>query len=225
MAELTTEHTAELTTEHTAELTTEHTAERTVENTILEALRARRSSGRVKPDPLPRGLVERVVEAATWAPNHHRTEPWRFVVVAGEARHRLAEVMAASLRARLADPDDERSVALLEKEREKPLRAPVLIAVAAVPSGEERAVEVEEVAAVAAGVQNMLLAAEALGLGAMWRTGDPAYDPAVKRFLGLPADARLLAFVYLGYPEYSQKRERVSNASRFTTWLGWDEPT
>jgi len=203
----------------------EQIGDQTVENTILGALRARRSVGRVKPDPLPRALVERVVEAATWALNHHRTEPWRFVVVTGEARKELAEVMAASLRERLADPVDERSAALLEKERNKPLRAPVLIAVAVAPSAEERAIEVEEVAAVAAGVQNMLLAAEALGLGAMWRTGDPAYDPDVKRFLGLPADAHLLAFVYLGYPEYSQKRERESNAAAYTRWLGWDQPT
>jgi len=194
------------------------------ENAIMGALRARRSSGRVKPDPLPRALIERVIEAATWAPNHHRTEPWRFVVVAGEARKRLAEVMVASLAGRLDEREDERAAALLEKERNKPLRAPALVAVAALPTDDARAVEVEEVAAVAAAVQNMLLAAEALGLGAIWRTGDPAYDPNVKRFLGLPADAHLLAFVYLGYPEHAPPRVRPGDGDigRFTSWLGWD---
>jgi nitroreductase len=195
-----------------------------VAETILGALRARRSVGKVKPDPLPRELVERVIEAATWAPNHHLTRPWRFVVLAGQARQALGEVMAASLRSRLDGTTDERAAALVEKERNKPLRAPVLIAVAVVPSRDPKVVEVEEIAAVAAGVQNMLLAAEALGLGAMWRTGDAAYDPAVKRFLGLPDEAHLLSFVYLGYPDMPRPREHESDALPYTTWLGWDEP-
>jgi nitroreductase len=199
-------------------------AETDVAETILGALRARRSVGKVKPDPVPRELVERVIEAATWAPNHHLTRPWRFVVVAGRAREELGAVFADSLRSRLDNPSDERNAALLEKERAKPLRAPVLIAVAAVPSPDPRVKEVEEVAAVAAGVQNMLLAAAALGLGAMWRTGDPAHDPAVKRFLGLPDEAHLLAFVYLGYPDMPQPREHEGDAAGHTTWLGWDEP-
>ncbi len=195
-------------------------------DTVFAALRARRSNGRVKPDPVPRALVERVIEAATWAPNHHRTEPWRFVVLTGAARNRLGEVMAASLVARLDDPTDERAATRLEKERNKPLRAPVLIAVAALPAPAPRAVEVEEVAAVAAAVQNMLLAAEALGLAAIWRTGDAAYDPAVKAFLGLPDDAHLLAIVYLGYPEYrpSDEQERPGDATMCTTWLDAEEP-
>src|SRR5436190_18628411 len=106
--------------------------------TILEALRARRSVGRVRPEQPPRTLVERVIEAATWAPNHYHTKPWRFVVVAGEGRRALGAVMADALRERREDPDGERAVALLEKERNKPLRAPVVIAVAVVPSPELR---------------------------------------------------------------------------------------
>ncbi|HZS89668.1 MAG TPA: nitroreductase [Chloroflexota bacterium] len=195
-----------------------------VAETILGALRARRSVGKVKPDPVPRELVERVIEAATWAPNHHLTRPWRFVVVTGRAREELGAAFAASLRSRLDNPSDERTAVLLERERAKPLRAPVLIAVAVVPSSDPKVKEVEEIAAVAAGVQNMLLAAAALGLGAMWRTGDPAYDPPVKRFLGLPDEAHLLAFVYLGYPDMPPPREHESDAGSYTTWLGWDEP-
>jgi hypothetical protein len=57
----------------------------------------------------------------------------------------------------------------------------------------------------------------------MWRTGDPAYDPAVKRFLGLPEGAHLISFVYLGYPEALPRRERDGDSSRYTTWLGWEE--
>ncbi|HVC82818.1 MAG TPA: nitroreductase [Chloroflexota bacterium] len=190
------------------------------EHQVIAALRERRSMGKVKSDPVPRELVEQIITAATWAPNHHLTEPWRFVVLVGEARAALGAVMADCLRSRLADPTGSREVALLEKERTKPLRAPVVIAVAAVPSREPGVVESEEVAAVAAAVQNMLLAAEALGLGAIWRTGEAARDPRVREHLGFPAEAHLVAFFYLGYPEFTQRRPRDGDGAAFTTWRG-----
>src|SRR5438067_5190297 len=137
--------------------------ERAVAETVLQALRARRSVGRVRPEQPPRALVERVIEAATWAPNHYHTRPWRFVVVAGEARRALGAVMAEALRERLEEPDGERAAALLEKERNKPLRAPVLIAVAVVPSQEPHVVEIEEICAGAAGVQHLLTVTGGVG--------------------------------------------------------------
>ncbi|GAC1432453.1 MAG: nitroreductase [Chloroflexota bacterium] len=193
--------------------------------TILGALQGRRSMGVVRPDPVPRALVEQVIAAATWAPNHRRTAPWRFVVVAGDAREDLGAVMAASLRERLEDTTSAQAQAQVAKERQKPLRAPVIIAVAAVVSPDPQVVASEELAAVAAGVQNMLLAIEALGLGGMWRTGPASHDPAVKRFLGLPAEAHLVAFVYLGYPPGGVERPHPKDGGAPTTWLGWPEST
>jgi len=192
-------------------------------NPVLDALATRRSAPHVREDRPPRELVERVLAAAAWAPNHYHTEPWRFVVISGEARNELGAVMADALRERLDDPDGPEAQQLLERERMKPLRAPVIIVAAMAPSGLAKAVETEEIAAVAAGVQNMLLAAHALGLGAMWRTGAPAYEPAVKRFLGLPDGSHILAFVYLGYAELIGPGNRSADAARHTTWLGWND--
>ena len=84
-------------------------------------------------------------------------------------------------------------------------------------------VEIEEVCAGAAAVQNVLLAAHALGLAAMWRTGDAAFDPAVKAFFNLPPTAHLLGFVYLGYPDMAPPKQRRKPAVSLTTWLGWDD--
>jgi nitroreductase len=95
-----------------------------------------------------------------------------------------------------------------------------VIVVAALPSREPGVIESEEIAAVAAAVQNMLLAAEALGLGAMWRTGEAARDPRVREHLGLPAEAHLVAFVYVGYTEHTQRRTREGDGAAFTTWKG-----
>ncbi len=189
---------------------------------VMHALRTRRSMPRVRPDGLPREAVTQIIRAATWAPNHRRTEPWRFTVISGDARRALGAVMERSLLEASAGElpgTVEATAAMALKERQKPLRAPVIVAVAAEPSNAPKVVPQEEFAAVAAGVQNMLLAAEALGLAAMWRTGRPAYDPAVKDFLGFAPQAEIVAFVYLGYPDlpHQPREQRVDPPVR---WLG-----
>jgi len=93
----------------------------------------RRSIGRFKPEPPPRELIEKILEAGTWAPTHHLTEPWRFFVLTGRARERLGEVMAQALAEELPDPNSQESKAKIDAERQRPLGAPVIIAVAASP--------------------------------------------------------------------------------------------
>ena len=188
----------------------------------LEAITTRRSVGKIKPERPPRELIERMLEAAVQAPNHHLTEPWRFFVLAGEARSALGRVMSEALRKQLADDAGEAGKALLAKEIEKPLRAPVLIVVAVKRSENPRVVPIEDVEATAAAVENMLLAAQDMGLAAMWRTGEAAYDPAVKSFFGLSPEDHLVAFVYVGYADREPgPRERMP-ASENTVWRGWD---
>ena len=182
----------------------------------LEAIHTRQSVGRVKPDRVPRELIEKILAAAVQAPNHYNVRPWRFVVLTGASREKLGAAMAHSTKANKPDAtaDD------LQKDRAKPLRAPVVIAVGVDKPGLTKAKEIENVCATAAAVQNMLLAAHALGLGAMWRTGPSATDPAIKHFFGWEADQHLIGFVYIGYPaEPPQPHERPSFEDR-TTW--WD---
>ena len=186
---------------------------------VFEAIRTRRSVGKMRPERPPRELVERLLEAALCAPNHHLTEPWRFVVIAGPARNELGEALARARR-RL-NPDAP--PAALERERAKPLRAPVVIAMAVEPAAGPKVVEVEEIAAGAAAVQNLLLAAHALGLAAMWRTGDTCYCPEINEYLGLSPAARLLGLIYVGYPAIPLPAPRERPSAAFTRWLGWDE--
>jgi nitroreductase len=163
----------------------------------LQAIKTRKSVSKVLPDQPPRELIERLLDAAVQAPNHFRNRPWRFVVLTGKARERLGEVMARSL----AKRTPESTPAQLDAERARALRAPVLIAVGIDPSDQPKIIEVENICAGAAAVQNLLLAAHELGLGAIWRTGAAALDPAVKAFLGFTPQHHLIAIVYLGYPE------------------------
>lgn len=163
---------------------------------LFTALTTRSSIGKVKPDPVPRGLIEQLLAAAVQAPNHHQVRPWRFFVHTGAGRERLGEAMAAAAQARTPDlPPEGR-----QAERAKPLRAPVVIAVAAdLPVGPKVKL-IENVCAAAAATQNLLLAAHGLGLAAMWRTGPAAEAPEVKALLGLAPEQPLLGFIYVGYP-------------------------
>jgi nitroreductase len=181
----------------------------------LDAIQTRHSIPKVKPDSVSRDLIVRLLDAAVQAPNHHHTRPWRFVVLTGSARARLGEVMTQSLRKQKGELPDS----ALDVERAKPLRAPVLIAVAVEKSMDPRVLEIEDLCACAAAVENLLLAAHALGLGAMWRTGSAARDPRVKQFLGLAPDWPLIGFIYIGYPDTQPDFPARPSAQDRTSWL------
>lgn len=188
---------------------------------VEEAIRTRRSIGKVKEDPVPRELVERVIEAAVWAPNHHHTEPWKFVVLAEEGRGRLGRAYAEIAAETMAGPghtDEEREQRRLREEA-KARRAPVVIAAVRVPSASPKAIAEEDRAAVHAAVQNLLLAAHAIGLGAVWRTGDQLNHPAVKRELGLSDAEEVVGFVYIGYPDMTAPAGRRTPGTEKTVWL------
>lgn len=181
----------------------------------LEAIHTRQSIGKVRPDPVPRETIEKLLSAAVQAPNHYKVRPWRFVVLTGEAREKLGEVMADSLKAEHPEYPPQ----AFQKESEKPLRSPVLIAVGVDKPTERKVIEVENICATAAAVENLLLAAHAEGLAAKWRTGGPAMDPKVKEFLGFEPDQHLIAFVYLGYPEFEPAPAARPSFEDRTTWL------
>ena len=182
---------------------------------VIEAIYARQSLGNVKPDAIPRVDVERLLGAGAQAPNHYKVRPWRFVVIAGEARRQLGEVLAQALLRKSPQVGQDG----LEKERAKPFRAPLIIAVGVDRPSEPRVQEIENVCAAAAACQNILLAATELGISGYWRTGDAMHDPEVKAFLGLMPEQKLIGFLYLGYPATSaEPRQRPGFEDR-TTWL------
>jgi nitroreductase len=139
--------------------------------------------------------LARILAAGACAPDHGRLRPWRFIVIRGPARARLGEVFVEALKGR----QPEASEAAIEQERLRPMRAPLLIAVAArVAPQHPKIPEIEQILSTAAAAQNILLAAHAQGFGAKWLTGGNAYDDHVKRALGLAPDDRLLGIIHVG---------------------------
>jgi nitroreductase len=181
-----------------------------------EAITTRRSVRRTT-DRIPsRAMVQRLLEAGIAAPNHHLTEPWRFVVLAGDALKDLGAAWAAAEERLGRDP---------QGARDKPLRAPVIITVIESPKAHlSKVVEVEEHHAVGAAMQNILLAAHAAGLGAMLRTGPAARMDEIEEFLGLGPNELIAGFIYVGYPAAGEppKRPRKTAATEITEWRGWD---
>jgi nitroreductase len=190
---------------------------------VIEAITGRRSKGKMVRDQVPpRALVEKVLEAAVHASNHHDTQPWRFWVLSGEARDQLGDELAEALRARMAETDASKLDGLMLAERAKPMRSPVLIVVGVQSERDDHMTRREDLQAASAAVQCMLLAADSLGLAGIWRTGDGAYDDRVKAYFGLRPQDEIAGMVYLGYPDTSlpplEERKRVY-ADR-TEWRG-----
>lgn len=160
---------------------------------LLAGIESRTSAAKLGEPAPTREHLERIINAGLRAPDHGRLRPWRFVVLEGAARAKLGDAMADMLRAKVPDATADQ----LAAERNKPMRAPVIVAVAAkITKG--KIPEIEQVLAAGAAAQNMFLAANALGYGVMWKTGGAAYDPKVKVLLGLAPEDHIVALLYLG---------------------------
>lgn len=159
----------------------------------IELLRARNSHARlIEPGPNESEL-EQILESGLRAPDYGHLRPWEFVIVAGDRRDALGEVFAESQR--LKGCEDE---AVLNKARNAPLRAPLLIAGLLRAQQSEKVSRTEQTAAVACALYGMSLASNALGFGAVWRTGPYSTDPHVVAALGgAPAD-EVIGYLYVG---------------------------
>ena len=182
----------------------------------LEAMLTRRSVGvLVEPAPDEAALV-RILAAADAAPDHGRMRPWRFVLIRGAAREAFGEVLVSALRHRYPEASESEC----ERERRKPGRAPVILVVAASPRERRGVPAIEQMLAAGAAAQNALLAAHALGYGAIWRSGDPAFDPLVKTALGVQVEDSIVGFLYIGTPEGEAATPVNRPAVNFVEWHG-----
>jgi nitroreductase len=180
----------------------------------LEALLGRVSPAQlVAPGPSAEQLQQILIAGAS-APDHGRMQPWRFIVIDGEARTRLGELMAQSLQRREPAIAEER----LEAECKKALRAPAIIVVAAVVRDNPKVPDVEQMISAGAAAQNMLVAAHAMGLGGFWRTGGFAYDAEVKKALGFAETDAIVAVLYIGSVGQPGKPRRLDLESVVRRW-------
>jgi nitroreductase len=171
-----------------------------------------RTSPKELGEPAPDEAAEaKIIAAALRAPDHGRLKPWRFLSIRGEGRHRFGEVLASALQR--ANPNA--SAETLELERQKPLRAPLILVVAARTEQHPKIPVAEQLLSAGAAAQNIMIASHALGFGAMWKTGAPAYDAGVKEALGLAASDEIVGFMYIGTPKSMPKAPTPLNIADF----------
>jgi nitroreductase len=160
----------------------------------MELLRTRYSASRLGAPSPSAQAVHAMLESAARVPDHGRLQPWRLILIEGEARLALGDLLAEGLSRRDPLADDQ----ALDRERGKALRAPLIIVVATRCDRSARIPVVEQIVSAGAAAHSLMLAAFAQGLGAMWRTGEPAYDHAVQNALGIGADDSIVGFIYVG---------------------------
>lgn len=185
--------------------------------TVLDRLLDRVSISALA-EPAPSGpVLDRILETALRAPDHGRLAPWRFVLIRGDARAVLAEVVAHALQAR----DPTATPPLIEKQRGKFLRAPLIVALGAHIQPDHKVPEIEQLMSVAAGTMNLLNAFHAEGFGAIWVTGANASDPSVQAALGFEPPHRLAGFLFVGTPrDVPAVARRPALSDHVTEWTG-----
>jgi nitroreductase len=189
-----------------------------MENPVIAFLSKRRS---VKPDrlvapgPTPAEL-DTILTIASRVPDHKKLAPWRFILLEGEARAHLGDVVAEACVAAEKEPP---SHVRLETERTRLMRAPLVIAVVSRVTPHRSAPEWEQVLSAGAACFNLCLAANALGYGTSWITEWIAYNKAVGTALGLGDNERIAGFIYVGTPaERAEERERPALSEIVSRW-------
>lgn len=154
---------------------------------------ARRTSMLVDRErPVPREMIADLCDLAQWAPNHKRTWPWRFAIAEGNGRARLGDTIAEAMEAH-GDPPEK-----VLKTRGKYLRTPATLVVGAAP-GDSPLRTAENRDSVAAGVQNILLTATAMGLASYWGSCPKGANDAVAALCEFEPGTHVTALIYLGW--------------------------
>jgi nitroreductase len=182
----------------------------------LEAIRERRSVRRFTDRPVSREEMETLLGAATLAPNHRLTQPWRFYVLGPEARYGYGLALGARKAKKVDDP--AAAAALRETVGVEHRSLPGMIAVAVVDS-ENTEIREEDYAAAMMAIQNISLAAVALGLGTHIKTGAIMSDPAARAAVGLPDGQRVIAIVNVGVAAETAPPKAREPAAALTTWV------
>lgn len=160
--------------------------------------------------------IEEMLEAANWAPTHKYTEPWRFIVFSEKAKNEFGKQHAQLYKKTRSSAEfDQTNFDKLMTIAEK---ASHIIAIIMHRDEEERVREIEEIAAVACAVQNMMLVATEKGFAQIWSTGGLTYHDEMKKHLGFGEKDKVMGFLYLGKSDLKPKSKRFSSVEKKTVW-------
>ena len=187
------------------------------DSTALDVLDARRSVPAMQlcdPGPDTPQLL-RMLRSAVRVPDHGKRVPWRFVRIQGPARLALGEQLARRSRQRQPEASD----AVIDKDRQRFSHAPVIVAVIAAQGPDAKIPASERLLSAGCVCFALLQAAQAFGYGACWLTGWAAYDPEIRRVLGVADDEAVAGFIHIGtIRQHAPERDRPDPAGLLTDW-------
>jgi nitroreductase len=181
---------------------------------VLDAIHARRTTREFSDTPVSDAALELMIEAATWAPNHRSTEPWRFIVLAkdGAMRNKVGQIVHDWTYENVKNPNLERRTNNSKEAQQEILDAPAFMYVYSVEGNNDEITQ-ENYAATAIAIQNLMLAAHSLGIGVGWSTGKPCLAN-VGTTIGAEPDWDIVAALYIGYPSGDPATQSKSNTKR-----------
>ncbi len=179
----------------------------------LDLLLHRRSVGKLRA-PAPEGkALENIIHAGLRAPDHGGLTPWRFVIAQGSGLDKLGKVLSD---AAIAENSDQ---AVIDKMRQAPFRAPMVITVIAKVTEHPKVPALEQYLSAGCAVQAMQMAAVAQGFQGFWRSGNLMFHPLVHQAFGLQGDDEIVGFLYLGTPDVEPMKAPERNLGDFVEYL------
>lgn len=163
--------------------------------------------------------IEVLLNNAIWAPSHGLTQPWAFKVFMEEGREKLSTFLSETYKK--LTPVDSFGELKFNKLKNRPLMAGAVIVVSLNRDPKSPIKEMEEIEAIACGIQNMHLTCTAWGLGAFWATPGIIYTPEMNEFLGLKAEDKCLGLFFIGYPkvDFEWPKGHRKPIEYFTEWV------
>jgi nitroreductase len=183
-----------------------------------ELVKSRRSVKEWEPLGVARETIAALLDVAVYAPNHHLTQPWRFTVLTGEAKDKLADMRGRAKAAGFPDPASPEARSAAERSRAEMAEAAAVVVFTCLQSPDPVR-DQEDLCATAAAAQNFCLAACDEGLGTFWTTGPLAASPEIRPYLQLSDDERIVAIILLGYPASVPPVRRRQPAAELTRWM------
>ena len=182
--------------------------------TELEKLMSRKSHNKLVAPAPSESQVEQMMKLALRAPDHAQLKPWRYQVFTGDSLIQLGDFFAQA--SQLENP--ELTSDQLDKIKSKPLRAPMVIVASVVITEHPKVPEIEQYLSSGASVQNLLMGAHLMNVGAIWRTGSLCFNRHLMDLLGLKTNESLVGFIYLGQEEDNKKLPKFVEQNEFVSW-------
>jgi len=179
----------------------------------LDLLLNRRSIAKLS-EPAPEGkALENIIRAGLRAPDHAGLTPWRFVIAQGEGLGKLSDILVEAAEA------DQSEQAVIDKVKNAPFRAPMVITVIAKVTEHDKVPALEQHLSAGCAVQAMQMAAVAQGFQGFWRSGHWMFHQNVRQAFGLEGDDAIVGFLYLGTPGCTPLKVPERDLSKFVEYL------